>query len=236
MRILSTFKSTISRFARKATIVAAITGAVAAGSLLISKPVNAATTYNCDANAVVWCGASSTSALNTKYDKGDGHNSATSIHNIYNWFGISSSDVDSMSKDAVSGTVTKTGDVIVSGKTVATNALTAGRQNISGSTKVTANGTTFYTRKPSVSFLDSSLPAMVVMKDGVFQYAILNSCGNPVKATPKTPPKPPTTPNYTITKQVRTKGTTAYGSNVTVQSGTTVQYMITVASTGTAPR
>jgi hypothetical protein len=70
---------------------------------------------------------------------------------------------------------------------VATNAMTAGRQNISGSTKMANGGTVYFMRPPSVSFKSSSLPAYVVMNNGRFSYAIIASCGNPVKATPVTP-------------------------------------------------
>ena len=69
---------------------------------------------------------------------------------------------------------------------------------------------------------------MVDMKNGVFQFAVLNSCGNAVKATPKKPA-------YTISKEVRVKGSSTYESSVTAMAGTTVQYRITVSSTGQVP-
>ena len=103
-----------------------------------------------------------------------------------------------MSKTAEVGSVTKSGEVILDGKVVATKAVTAGRLNISGSTKHTNNGTVYYTRPPSVSFLNNSLSAYVVMDNGKFKYAVLISCGNPVVGTPKvvtptpTPTKKPT--------------------------------------------
>lgn len=151
---------------------------------------------NCDDNAVVYCGATSVSGLIGKYNNGDGLNTATSIHNIYSWFGISSNDIQSMGSTAQNGSVTSSGDVYVGGKLVANDALTGGRQNIQpGSTERNYQGTVFYTRAPSVSFLSSPLSAFVVMKDGVFQFAILTSCGNPVKASPTTSaPAPKPTP------------------------------------------
>lgn len=146
---------------------------------------------DCDANAVMYCGASTASELQAKYKAG------ASIQTIYAHFGISAAEVNAMDNTAVAGTVTKSGDVLVGGKVVAKNALTAGRQNIAGSTKVTKGGITFYTRKPSVSFQSSSLPAFVVLKDGVFQFAILAACGNPVSGTPTT--KPPVKPEKPVT-------------------------------------
>lgn len=218
---------------------------IAAAATITAASASPVSTPDCDNNAVVVCGATNVSQLQQKYNNKNGvtsgniKESQSTIHNIYNYskFAISSSDISSMSSQAVSGYVTKSGDVYAGGKLVATGALTAGRQNISGSTKVTGNGTTFYTRKPSVSFQNDELSAMVDMKNGVFQFAILNSCGNPVAATPKTTPKPtptptPTpTPSYTLTKQVRAGASGSYTSDVTVKSGSLVEYQITVSVT-----
>jgi uncharacterized repeat protein (TIGR01451 family) len=222
--------SKIKQLAPKGLKAAMITGAVVGIGMLglHAVRVHAASTYNCDANSVLWCGAPSVSSLQSKYKSGDGHNSAASIQHIYSWYGIGSSDISSMGTYEVKGSVSKSGNVYAGSTLVATNALTGGREYISGSTKHTVNGTTFYSRKPSVSFLDGSLSAMVYMKNGVFQFAILNSCGNPVTGAPKKP-------SYSILKQVRAKGGSSYGSSVSVDSGSTVQYQITVSSTGAVP-
>lgn len=145
--------------------------------------------FDCNANSVIWCGASGVKTIQNDYAHGDKHNSAKSIQTIYSQFGISQSDINNLGTTAVAGSVTKSGDVYVGKQLVATNALTAGRENISGSTKVTVNGVTFYERKPSVSFLNNSLTAYVVMQNGQFKFALLSACGNPVKATPKPPTK-----------------------------------------------
>lgn len=231
--IAGSFIMAISSIAAAATITAAS-----------AAPVS---TPNCDDNAVVICGATSVSQLQQKYNNKNGvsygsiKESQATIHNIYNYskFAISSSDISSMSSQAVSGYVTKGGDVYAGGKLVATDALTAGRTNYSGSTKVTSNGTTFYTRKPIVSFKDDELSAMVDMKNGTFQFAILNSCGNPVTATPKKTPMPTPTPtptpkpSFTINKQVRAGTTGSYSSDVSVKAGSEVEYQITVNVAGT---
>lgn len=225
------FLSNIKKSTRK-TIVAAVVAVAALGfgafSAAGAENVSFNTGRDCDSNAVIYCGALSVNQLVNRYDNGSGSSSAASIHHIYSYFGISSSDVHSMSKTATAGKVTKDGDVLVNGKVVATDAKTAGRQFISGSNKVTYNGTTFYVRKPSVSFMSNSLDAFVVMKDGKFQYAVLASCGNPVKATPKATPKP----NYTIVKEVKAKGDDTWHNNITVKPGTHVIYRVTVKSTG----
>ena len=206
-------------------IVAVITVAIAA-SAAFNSVYASQEGVNCDGNAVVYCGAQTVSELQSKY------NASQSVKNIYNWsgFAISASDVASMSTEAYPGYVTKSGDVYLNNNNllVATNALTAGRENIAGSTQRSSGGTVFYTRPPEVSFIPNQLSAFVVMKDGVFQFAILKSCGNPVHANPKLP-------NYTITKQVSAANSTNYQGSVVVESNHTVQYKITVKSTGQVP-
>lgn len=155
----------------------------------VAAAVSLGAPYDCDANSVLWCGAGNTSTILNKYDHGDGHNSTKAIQAVYSKFGISRNDIAGMGTTAVAGSVNKNGNVYVGNQVVATDALTAGRQNIAGSQKVTYNGVTFYTRKPLVSFHLTSLTAYVVMQNGQFKFAIMSSCGNPIKATPKTPQK-----------------------------------------------
>jgi hypothetical protein len=150
---------------------------------------------DCDTNAVINCGALNTAELKQRYNN-------QGVSAIYNYFGIAAQDISSIDTTAAAGLVYKDGGVTVGGKTVATNAVTAGRENISGSTKVTSGGVTFYKRPPKVSFRPDSIAAYVVMKDGQFKFAILAPCGNPVTATavpkptptPKPTPQPETTP------------------------------------------
>jgi hypothetical protein len=194
MTLLQSLGKTAGRMGAALLLVASM------GSIIVPNMASA-DSQNCDANAVIWCGAGSVGSLQNSYSNGDTHNKAYSIQDIYNWFGISSGDINSMGSYEVNGYVTKTGDVYANGKLVATGALTAGRQNIAGSTQRKYGATTFYTRTPSVSFLDSQLSAMVDMQNGKFQFAILNSCGNPIKANAvaQPAPKPTPTPTYTPT-------------------------------------
>jgi uncharacterized repeat protein (TIGR01451 family) len=204
------------------------------------------TVTDCNANAVINCGAVTTAQLISRYNNGTSTNTAKSIHDIYGSFGISSTAIQGIGSTAVAGTVSKSGAVYINGTAaaVATNAMTAGRQNMAGSTAMSFNGTTFYKRAPSVSFQSNSLAAFVVMKNGTFQYAILAACGNPVTATPTPKPTPtptptpkptPKVPSYTLNKEVAVKGSAIYSKDVTVDAGGHVVYRITVKSTGTAP-
>ena len=157
---------------------------------------------NCDSNAVIYCGALTTTELDQRY-------SNSGVSQIYSYFGISEQNVKGeggLSIDA--GDVFKNGNVEVNNKVVATNAITAGRENIAGSTQVTHDGVTFYKRAPSVSFLQNSISAFVFMSDGNFKFAILASCGNPVIATPVPQPKPKPIPTPTPTPKPTPKAPT----------------------------
>lgn len=177
---------------------------------------------DCDSNAVMHCGAMTINELNTKYDN------VASTRHIYDYFDITGKDINNMKQFAKSGKVNKNGNVTVDGKIVATNARTAGRLNIAGSTRVTHQGTTFYTRTPSVSFLSNSLDAYVIMENGAFSYAILASCGNPVSA------KATAHPAYQLDKTVRNEGG-SWKENVDIKYGETVEFRVVVKNTGNAP-
>lgn len=141
---------------------------------------------DCDANAIMWCGAYSKDEFAYKVVGGDQHNTPANLQGIYKAYSVS---LDEM-KVAVDGSVTKDGKVIVNGKTVATGAKSIGRQNMPGSAP--ENGV--YIRPTSTSFKSSSLEAFVYMKDGQFEWAVIKSCGNAVTATPVPKPKPKPVP------------------------------------------
>jgi uncharacterized repeat protein (TIGR01451 family) len=239
MNILSKIKFS----ARKALLLAAVVTAVAGAGFIANHAMGtaAADSPNCDDNAVIYCGVTSGASIVSNYDHGNSVNSASSIQNIYSYFNISSSDVNAMGGYGVNGYVTSSGNVYYGNKLVATNAVTAGREYIAGgSTYHDVNGTIFYTRTPSVSFLDSALSAFVVLNSkGQFEYAILVSCGNPVTGHNVIPTPPTPKPNYTITKEVGVltskPSDVKYGKDVKVKPDTKVAYKITVDSTGAAP-
>lgn len=169
----------------KRTVLVGIATSLLAISALMPM-VHAESARDCDDNAVLRCGAYTTEEVNQKY------NASPSAKTIYHHFDVSSIDVNNLGTTAKNGYVTPGGRVMIGDETVATDAVTAGRQNIAGSKEVTANGVTFYTRSTDVSLNNGKLEAYVVMKDGVFDFAIIKSCGNPVRATPKAPETPST--------------------------------------------
>jgi hypothetical protein len=81
-------------------------------------------------------------------------------------------------RNSTDGIVTRSGNVLVNGKVVATGAQSFGRCNLGGSTLVGH----LYMRPTSVSFQQSQLDAFVHMTNGRFDYAIIKSCGNLVQA------------------------------------------------------
>ncbi|MDB5163948.1 MAG: hypothetical protein JWS12_566 [Candidatus Saccharibacteria bacterium] len=206
---------------------------LAAGAGNFSRPAIAQTgnQRDCDSNAVITCGALTVDELKSKYQAN------SSVQAIYKEFGITSlQSLDGL----VAGSVTRDGQVLVNNKVVATNAVTAGRQNMPGSTPI-ANGAAFK-RAPSVSFASgvTSLPALVsIGRDNTFAFAVLTSCGNPVMATPvakppqpKPQPQPKPAPNFTITKQVRVKGTTNWQGDVKANTNDHVEFKVVIHNTG----
>ncbi len=169
-----------------AAIVAIIGILMLTFSLILAPTANAISIggpSDCDDNAIIHCGAHSTAALINAY------NSSAYVRGVYAEFGISQADMANLPSSDIVGRVTKSGNVFIDGRqsAVATNAITGGRQDIAGSTKVNHQGAIFYRRPPSVSFQQDSLPAFVSMKNGRFQFAVIASCGNAVSAQPTTP-------------------------------------------------
>ncbi len=139
---------------------------------------NGAAQRDCDSNAVIYCGATSTDELITKLQKGDSRHSGAELQSIMNAQAIS---VDKLkSGDIQTGFVYSDGHVTAEGKRVATGAMSFGRQNLAGSTSAGS----LWKRPTGASFQSDRLPAFIYMPGGRFAWAIIMNCGNPVVATP----------------------------------------------------
>jgi hypothetical protein len=187
------------------------------GTILVATPIVSADSISvggpsdCDDNAIIKCGAHTTSDLVNAYQASE------YVHQVYASFGISSAYMGTLSTNNVVGRVTDQGNVYIDGRStpIATGAMTAGRLDMPGSTKTVIEGSIFYKRPPSVSFKEQSLPAFVSMSNGVFRFAILASCGNPVSAsaviTPTAPaavaptPQPAPAPVVPAVQQTQTQ-------------------------------
>jgi hypothetical protein len=185
---------------------------------------------DCDSYAIIHCGALSTAELKTDYK-------LSGVAPIYKHFGITATDIDHIGAQAVAGRVYDTGKVKVGGKVVATKAITAARKFVKGSHKVNVGGHTYYVRYVSSELSRTSEAAFVVMKNGVFDYAIMGPCGNPVMATAKvTAPTPNTPTTIPTTPTTTTTGTPPADTPITPTEqkpqATTVSKVTTLPNTG----
>lgn len=139
---------------------------------------------DCDNNAIIKCGALTQAELLSKFDA----NATGDLPPVFANYGIARSDMAGTTSQVKLGKVYRDGRVEVDGQIVATNAMSVGRQNISGSQAVSIAGKTYYQRPASVSFR-SDIDAFVLMRNGQFYAAVLSSCANPVVATPVAQPK-----------------------------------------------
>lgn len=154
--------------------------------LLVGGVAHATEVRDCDANAIMWCGAYSKTEWAYKLVGGDKHNAPANLQAIYGGFGVL---IDEM-KQAVDGVVTKDGRVMVNGQVVATGAQSAGRRYMP--TSVKQHGV--WLRSTNVSFNSPQLDAYVYRKNGVFEWAIIKACGNVVIAQPIIPKPTPVAP------------------------------------------
>ncbi len=170
-------------------------------------PVAFAGARDCDGNSVIYCGTLTKTELTNKLNNGTGKTYQTSkeLKALFKKYGFDISDIPNLKE----GRVTKTNQVLVANKVIATNVYTMGRHNISGSTKITGLSYPLYKRHPSVSFLSTSIDAYIYQNyDGSMAYGILKSCGNIVIGVGKrirpapapTPiPETPETPKISLT-------------------------------------
>lgn len=192
---------------------------ISAAALVGIGTFNAATQVSaadCSANAVIRCGVANGDdrSLRAKYNS----DATRGTKAIFGWFGYNSDVVNNYT--AKRGYVTKSGNVVVNGKVVATNAYSAGRQYISGSTKRSAGGYTFYTRSTQVSFRSSSISALVWFSpNGQFKGAVLYDCGNPVGAKPVPLPPAPVAQCDRLTAAKVSRNEFRYTTTATAKNG-----------------
>lgn len=141
---------------------------------------------DCDTVSIIRCGAFSMDKMREKASQGD-------VPKVYNAFGISQSDLNGEFK---TGIVWKDGRVTIDGKTIATGAMTAGRNY--GGTPIPGTNAGKY---PTSKFVTEGQTAFIKLKaDGTFDFALIKACGNPVTGTPKQPEQPQQPPTFECTK------------------------------------
>jgi hypothetical protein len=148
---------------------------------------------NCIPNDVIYCGATTKSAIISAMRNGD-KLGRKDINTILNYYGITEAGINS--SNTVAGRIYRDGRITVgTSQVVARNATTAGRDNKPGATRCGP----LWCRPPSLAFLpgfDYGL-AFVHVENGVFKWAIMTGCGNPALGTPTVLPTP--TPTITST-------------------------------------
>jgi hypothetical protein len=186
-------------FRFKKTIFAAVAATTIAvmGLLFFSAPADAGSGRDCDGNAVIYCGAYSTSELRNKINNGTGkkYQSAAELKALYGKYDVYTGDFGHL----VSGRVTKTNKVYVGSKVVASKVYSMGRHKTANSVDVKGISYPLWLRHPSESFVSSSIDAFVYLNyDGSMAYAVIKSCGNIVPGVGKR-----TKPNPTYYLEVR---------------------------------
>jgi hypothetical protein len=156
--------------------------------LALVLPSNTKAGSDCDGNAVIYCGVSSTYDLNKKIKNGTGkpYQSGSELTALFSRYGYTAADAGNLK----SGYVNKNNTVTVGGKVVASGVYSMGRHWTQGSTDVPGVSYPLYLRHPQYSFVSQSIPAYILYNyDGSFRMAIIASCGNIVPGTIKTKPK-----------------------------------------------
>lgn len=160
--------------------------------LFISQVLAAEQPRDRDNNAVIYGGAYTKAELIDKWKNGDGKNSTASISEAMQWAGATQVEV----QQSVDGVVRKDGSVWVGDKQVAKDAVTLGREQKNPNEQRIGQ---FYARPAGDNFAVSSIEAFVYMPNGKFEWAIIKSCGNPVKATPTAQPVKPVEKSFDCT-------------------------------------
>ena len=161
---------------KKLLIAIGVVSLLAGVFTALSAKSNTLTTRNCYSNAVVKCGTFSQSELNSRI--------TSSGKAAYKHYGISTN-----LSGTKTGTLKSNGDIVVSGKVVATGAQSVGRGYKAGTKNLKISGTAFHESSARQAFLGYDTPVYVFFNtDGSFKNAIAKICGNPIIAKPT--PKP----------------------------------------------
>jgi LPXTG-motif cell wall-anchored protein len=171
-------------FASLASLVVVL-GAVLLFNFMSTNSDAASLPRDCDTNSIINCGATTPDELKKFYKA----NKTGDLPAVYSHYGITSTMINGVTS-ANMGEVHKDGTITLGGKVVATGASSIGRKDVyKPSQKLVINGKTYYQHVPANTFAVESIKAFVFLdKDGKFIGAILTSCGNPFKATPKPVP------------------------------------------------
>lgn len=137
---------------------------------------------DCKSNSIIVCGTPTADDFIAKVRAdSDGHGNHD-LQAVYADFGLVPSDYSQFVTSARPGMALQNGTVVVDGQVVATNAWSIGRTQFSYTTPITISGRTYF-KANDTQVLLQNLPVMVMFNNqGQMQFAVMNACGNPVKA------------------------------------------------------
>ena len=145
-----------------------------------------ATAAGCDDYAIMYCGATSPQQFINKINN-DGHH--TDHKAVYADFGLVPSEYGKFVNSAKQGTLRENGDIVVGGTVVGRSTMNVGRVHDSNfNQRVTINGHEYWGGPFGSTYHANTADVMVMFNDqGVMQFAVINSCGNPQRIVPNRP-------------------------------------------------
>jgi len=162
---------------------------------------HSASAATCTNNDILKCGYSSPSNFISKVQaNNNGVNNVPDLQAIYAHYGLTSANYSNFAVHAVHGEAMRNGHIVVNGKVVASGAMSVGRdKSFQGSNPftVTIDGRNYFGNTNDQVFAAgvTELPVDVLFNsNGVFQFAVLPSCGNPEIPAAVAPPPPKPTP------------------------------------------
>ena len=164
---------------------------LALSTFTFAGPSLKASAQDCDNNAIIHCGFNGSSDFISKVNQNHSGNGHNDLKAIYAYYGLEPASYDRFVTSARAGTAYKNGTIVVDGQTVATNAKSVGRlASFQGSGYFTTpsipGAGVFYGNVNQKAFASttSSIPVMVLFNSqGVMEFAVMTSCGNPTYGT-----------------------------------------------------
>jgi len=176
-------KKTNKELSFTAGVLLAIFGLVSIIGVGVSQV--SATGTDCDNNAMIKCGYSTSDDLIAKIKNNDSGNGHKDLQSMYAGFGLTSADYTNFKNNAVQGTVYRDGRIMVGDMVVANNAVSFGRlesYHEPNAIKKTIGGITYYGNTVNNAFAAGvdSLPMYALFDaQGNLKIALITSCGNP---------------------------------------------------------
>ncbi|MDB5169718.1 MAG: hypothetical protein JWN82_114 [Candidatus Saccharibacteria bacterium] len=202
---------------RKMLVGATLGLVMVVGGLLMSSG-KATAASGCDDYAIMRCGATSASQFINKLN----NNPPGDLKAVYADYGLVPSQYGRFASSAKPGVIHDNGNITVDGVVVGRSTQNVGRvHDANFNQKVTINGHDYWGGPFGSTYHADSADVMVMFNDqGVMQFAVVSSCGNPQRITPNKP-------NYSCnnlqkTKVDGTKNTYRFTTNATASQGAQV--------------